>query len=384
MTAPASQRVVRVMFYGWAAIGLVFFAASLPVGGGVLDSLDSVSPATWLAGVLVIGVGPLGMIALARWGTVEALRVFAILYATVFIMVQLAWPFTVIEGAEQHVPFIGPVNAMPLGLIALFYRRWPVMLLPVMQGVIVAFSSWWIGAVDGVHAIQDGLWALVFTGSAMALSGSAAVSGLRLDEALTQQREAVSRARAAKAQREETARLDALIHDDVMSVLVTARSGADVKALPAYAEHALAEVSQLAKDRAIAGATTTIGTLTARLRAGMRRRPRGSVSTRIESSEPIASAAASAMTEAAAEAMRNATKHAPGAALDVLFESDAERVRLVLSDDGPGFDPNSVGPTHLGIRTSIKRRMDLVEGGSAAIVSAPGAGTTVTLTWSRP
>lgn len=384
MTAPASQRVVRVMFYGWAAIGIFFFAASLIAGDGVLAQLDSVRPFTWLAGVLLIAGGPFAMIALARWGTIEALRAFAILYATVFILVQLSWPFNVVPGVEQHVPFIGPVNSMPLGLIALFYRRWPVMLLPGLQGVIVAFSSWWIGAVDGVHAIQDGLWALVFTGSAMALSGSAAVSGLRLDDALTQQREAVSRARAAKAQRDETARLDALIHDDVMSVLVTARSGAQVKELPAYAEHALAEVSQLAKDRAIAGATTSIGTLTSRLRAGMRRRPNGSVTTRIESSEPVSSAAASAMTEAAAEAIRNAAKHAPDAALEVRFESDAERVTLVLSDDGPGFDPNAVGPTHLGIRTSIKRRMDLVEGGAASIVSSPGAGTTVTLTWSRP
>ncbi len=384
MTAPASQRVVRVMFYGWAAIGIVFSAASLFARGGILDSTDAVNPATWIAGVLLIGAGPLAMIALARWGTIEALRVFAILYATVFIIVQLVWPFSAIAGAEPHVPFIGPLNSMPLGLIALFYRRWPVMLLPVMQGVIVAFSGWWLGALDGVHAIQDGLWALVFTGAAMALSGSAAVSGLRLDDALTQQREAVSRARTAKAQRDETARLDALIHDDVMSVLVTARSGAEVKELPAYAEHALSEVSQLAKDRAVAGATTSIGTLTARLRAGMRRRPNGSVSTRIDSSAPISSAAASAMTEAAAEAIRNAAKHAPGAALDVRFESDAERVRLVLSDDGPGFDPNTVGPTHLGIRTSIKRRMDLVEGGAASIVSSPGAGTTVTLTWSRP
>ena len=108
MTAPASQRVVRVMFYGWATIGIVFSAASLFARGGILDSTDAVNPATWIAGVLLIGAGPLAMIALARWGTIEALRVFAILYATVFILVQLVWPFSGVAGVALG---LGGANA---------------------------------------------------------------------------------------------------------------------------------------------------------------------------------------------------------------------------------------------------------------------------------
>ena len=49
-------------------------------------------------------------------------------------------------------------------------------------------------------------------------------------------------------------------------------------------------------------------------------------------------------------------------------------------DDGPGFDPASAiqDSTHVGI-TNVRRRMQLMCGGSLMIESAPGAGTHATL-----
>jgi NarL family two-component system sensor histidine kinase LiaS len=54
-------------------------------------------------------------------------------------------------------------------------------------------------------------------------------------------------------------------------------------------------------------------------------------------------------------------------------------VRLVVSDDGVGFDPDDrqVRATHLGLTSMRERARDL--GGSLEIVSAPGSGTEVRL-----
>ena len=53
-------------------------------------------------------------------------------------------------------------------------------------------------------------------------------------------------------------------------------------------------------------------------------------------------------------------------------------IRVV--DDGQGFDPGQVPMSRIGLRVSIAEPMANA-GGSAGVVSVPGAGTTITLAW---
>ena len=55
-------------------------------------------------------------------------------------------------------------------------------------------------------------------------------------------------------------------------------------------------------------------------------------------------------------------------------------IRIVVSDEGVGFDPSSVPMERLGVRVSIVDRVANA-GGHAEVVSAPGGGTTVTIHW---
>jgi signal transduction histidine kinase len=55
-------------------------------------------------------------------------------------------------------------------------------------------------------------------------------------------------------------------------------------------------------------------------------------------------------------------------------------VRVVVTDDGRGFDADEVPAERLGLRVSIRERVAKV-GGRATVVSAPGEGTTVTIVW---
>ncbi|GAA1266206.1 hypothetical protein GCM10009609_31720 [Pseudonocardia aurantiaca] len=76
------------------------------------------------------------------------------------------------------------------------------------------------------------------------------------------------------------------------------------------------------------------------------------------------------------EAVNNARKHAPGAAIGVHLSVADARLHLVVRDDGPGWDPAAASgsPGH-GLR-NVTSRIGAV-GGLVRVRSALGAGTTV-------
>ena len=63
------------------------------------------------------------------------------------------------------------------------------------------------------------------------------------------------------------------------------------------------------------------------------------------------------------------------------LRSDADGITITVSDDGRGFDPEHTGASRYGVSGSIITRMRDAQG-QARIDSSPGAGTTVTLSWS--
>jgi signal transduction histidine kinase len=75
----------------------------------------------------------------------------------------------------------------------------------------------------------------------------------------------------------------------------------------------------------------------------------------------------------AQEGLRNAIKHAGAKHVRVAVDSNGDRARLVVEDDGRGFDPAAAGEDgHFGLRGLE----DLVReaGGRLQVVSAPGEG----------
>jgi signal transduction histidine kinase len=77
------------------------------------------------------------------------------------------------------------------------------------------------------------------------------------------------------------------------------------------------------------------------------------------------------------EALHNIAKHARGAGATVRVISDAGILRVMVRDDGDGFDPEAGHAGHIGLSTMAERAAAI--GADLAIDSAPGAGTTVTL-----
>jgi signal transduction histidine kinase len=80
------------------------------------------------------------------------------------------------------------------------------------------------------------------------------------------------------------------------------------------------------------------------------------------------------------EALNNVVKHAGARRVVVRLAAEEPDARLVVEvrDDGTGFDPAMTHPGHMGLETMAVRAREL--GGDYAVVSAPGAGTTVRIT----
>jgi signal transduction histidine kinase len=80
--------------------------------------------------------------------------------------------------------------------------------------------------------------------------------------------------------------------------------------------------------------------------------------------------------QVAREALRNAIRHSRASRIEVILRRDGDDIRLVVEDDGVGFDPSSVDDTqHFGLLL-MRERVEL-GGGAIRVESQRGEGTCV-------
>lgn len=78
------------------------------------------------------------------------------------------------------------------------------------------------------------------------------------------------------------------------------------------------------------------------------------------------------------ESLNNVWQHSKAGRVDASVTREGEHLRIVVRDNGVGFDPTQVKKHHYGL-LGIRERAQLF-GGQAKIESQPGAGTTVSVT----
>jgi signal transduction histidine kinase len=79
------------------------------------------------------------------------------------------------------------------------------------------------------------------------------------------------------------------------------------------------------------------------------------------------------------EGLTNAAVHADPHYIMVTLREDTEGCRLVIADDGRGFDPENVDPTRFGL-VSMRERAASFDG-SFSVESSPGRGTRLEVTF---
>ncbi len=84
------------------------------------------------------------------------------------------------------------------------------------------------------------------------------------------------------------------------------------------------------------------------------------------------------------EALNNVAKHSRAKRVSVSLARNADGLELSIRDNGVGFEPAHVeaaAPESKGMGMTSMRERVALSGGAFAVVSAPGAGTTVTASW---
>jgi signal transduction histidine kinase len=84
----------------------------------------------------------------------------------------------------------------------------------------------------------------------------------------------------------------------------------------------------------------------------------------------------------AQEALHNTVRHAGAKLAEVRLERVPGWARLVVRDDGRGFDAGVIPEGHLGV-AGMRTRAERI-GGRFRLDSSPGAGTTVTVELPAP
>ncbi len=241
--------------------------------------------------------------------------------------------------------------------------------------------------VSLVAAMQDML-VLVINPSAVIIGITLLTDAIRRLNATTgasQQQQA--RAAVEQALVEERRRLDSIVHDEVMTTLVNATMGGmhHDSQLVEQARHAIQQLE-------LAGETTGDRVPVTVEHLGWL------VTDQVTSRVPDARAelnvsdltlqvpavVASAIGQACGEVAKNIARHAEADQVTVrIDDAPAAGVRVTITDDGGGFDPDAVPPDRFGLRLSVLERMSSV-GGRAEIHSRPGGGTRVQLVWKPP
>ena len=83
----------------------------------------------------------------------------------------------------------------------------------------------------------------------------------------------------------------------------------------------------------------------------------------------------------AQEALNNVTRHAGASKAWVDLDVEPDGVRLVVGDDGCGFEPSACDPTHIGLNSMRERAAEA--GAQFGIVTKLGGGTLITVGWPR-
>lgn len=111
-------------------------------------------------------------------------------------------------------------------------------------------------------------------------------------------------------------------------------------------------------------------------------RTRAAVQVKVEGQRPLPDDVKIALYRIAQESLNNIAKYAKASNIHVDLRQQPAGVRLTISDDGIGFDPDTVGAGHFGQKIMRERAESI--GARLTVQSEVGHGTVVMVTWNDP
>ena len=335
------------------------------------------------------------------WGTLVAVvytfwfgkanYLYIRIHALYMIVLLLTWPFILTAEVPQDGNFYpwlwwglgsGWV-AVALGFSWRFALAYYISLIGMMQYI---FSQPMGGSHPQVSLVTDGLYTFLTNASISVIALMIRHAAIKSDQANTEAIQAEVLQAETEAKAKEKIRLDGLIHDTVLTALISAaqaKNEEEAKASSELAVSALKKLSEVQNGTYAQEQVYCTELFDSIMLAALRIDPNLKAKKNCQTSIAVDSEVVSAMTEATIQAIHNSITHAgPNASRELSLKSSKSGLKIVILDDGKGFRVSQVNRGRLGIKVSIIGRMESV-GGSAHVMSQPGQGTTVVLEWSK-
>jgi len=185
----------------------------------------------------------------------------------------------------------------------------------------------------------------------------------------------------------ERHRVDALVHDQVLTTMILAASAKtqkEAKHAKVLAEGAIAKLISFSSLHVTDESPISVASLFEALKkSALAQQPDLEIDLGATSDFEVPGEVAAAISEATLQALTNSIQHAGrGVMRQLVMRNPAGGIKIVMIDNGKGFRESRVPKHRLGIALSIRRRMTQV-GGSVHINSKPNQGCTVIMQWSQ-
>ena len=331
--------------------------------------------------LLVIGVWAAGNAALG-------LRMLVVV--TTFILVT--WRMNVLDSQvlpDGFQPWIwwavGLAAIASIGAFAIWPSVIIVSFLPLMWFFIRQTDAG--GGQTGWLALQESATSFTFSATFVALVIGLRYEASKVDTANQKAAEAAVELARVDAIERERARVDALVHDSVLTTLLVAANAHNPEqrvaatALAGAAIDKLNEAKQLDPDTPM---TISVSSLFSALeQAACRAASDLVVHVEGASDAEVPAEVAAAVSEATIQSVTNSVQHAGTVSSRELFLRGSNRgFKVVIKDNGRGFRPSRIPKNRLGVRLSVINRVEAV-GGRVFFDTALGQGTSVILEWNR-
>ena len=368
----------------------IFSIGGLAVGVQMLLNAwaqrDVLTPWFFWPGFILVGVGQLGLIYAAFFSGHN--RFWQRWYARSIEAVIVTW-FLALPAGQSMPEGMYPWAWWGVGLAAVAAFAG----LPPVRAIIflVSLDSFWFvarffpayGGVDVWLNLQDTLLTFLFAALLGSLILVTRYEASKVDEASARRLAAATEQARAEAEVREKSRLDALVHDKVLTTLIMASKAQTAEDQQSAAKLAIAAITALnsVPDSNRVGSVTASNFFAALEKIAQNQDASLEVSTGEVDNLSIPEEVAAALTEATLQAIANSQQHAGDkASRSLVLKGHKGGIKIVIKDDGRGFRMSRVPKNRLGLRISIIERVEMV-GGRVFIDSRPGAGANIVLEW---